>query len=800
MTTVSGWRFRELGSTKWHASLGGEVAEIYPDLIHHREIPDPFIDDNELQVQWVADREWEYSANFTMADISLQYHQLVCDGLDTFTTIFVNETKVATTENMFITYIIPLAPDILISGTNSLRIVFHQALLKGKQLEKEHFIGKFSNGELLRLYVRKAQYQYGWDWGPRLILCGPYKPIRYEAYNQAISDVYVSTDSIAEDTAEVSITVELINCKEWQCEIFDPNGDTVVFSKSSEPRQLINISLPQLWWPLGSGLASLYTVTVTIPGTDISRTFKFGIRTVELIQEPLLDEDGESFYFKVNGKPIFIQGANWIPPHSFPTKVTDDMIKDLIQLTKKGGLNCLRVWGGGLYASDYFLTECDRQGILVWHDFPFACGQYPAYPEFIENVTAEVVCNLKRMRNHPCMLVFAGNNEDYQIAEQFKLEWERHDHSGNYTNTNFPARQLYEVVFPEQMAKYLPTVPYHPGSPWSGDYPTSDPLRGDLHQWNVWHGTQEPYQHWYKLGGRFVSEFGMEAIPSPTTLQDYITDKRQWYPQLKLMEHHNKAFGFVGRLSRYVFENLRVDCLEMTLWVFATQLMQAECLGMAFKHWRRRWRHRSCGGALVWQLNDCWPATLWLIIDFKGIPKLAYYAIKRECQPITLGSLRGDDGSNCEVWGVNMTSETIKKANLVIQSLDISSGKVVDSKKMKVTFLPNQATELTKYKLPPEPVLVHLQLIQGDKELTSNFDWPQPSKYLHFSGIKVTTKVEDGIIKLTTNKPTKAVVVLTPTHVVVDDNGFDMVPDFPKIIKAPAIKPGDKVDVTWYAP
>lgn len=799
-TTLTNWHYRQKGTSTWFASCSGSAVEIYLDLMASKAIDNPFVDDNEVKVQWVADQDWEYQTTFEVTDMSRKTYQLVAEGLDTFATVYVNEHKVACTENMFITYVIRLDAGILVRGTNTVRIEFALALLRGRQLESRHFTGKFSNGESLRLYVRKAQYQWGWDWGPRLISCGPYRPLRFESFDQAITDVYVQVNKATTDIAELMVLVELVGAEQWQLEICDADGNRVVNLTSSKAHESVSIYNPKLWWPSGTGTPWLYTTKVTIADTNITKQFDIGIRTMELIQQPLADEDGTTFYFKVNSKPIFIQGANWIPVHSLPTQVTDATIKQLVTMVREGGQNCLRVWGGGFYETDTFLNECDRQAILVWHDFPFACGQYPGYPEFIENVTTEVKSNLKRMRNHPCLLVFAGNNEDYQIAEQFGLEWDPYDHLGNYTSTTFPARQLYEVIFPQLMAEFLPTVPYHPGSPWSGEYPTLDPLRGDLHQWNVWHGTQEPYQTWHLLGGRFVSEFGMEAFPSVSTFRKYILDSDQFYPQLRIIEHHNKAFGFVSRLSRYVFENLRVNCVDMELWVYATQLMQAECIGKAYRHWRRRWRHRACGGALVWQLNDCWPATLWLIIDFQLKPKLAYYAIKRECQPITVGTLRKESGM-CEVWGVNMTANTIKHATLVIKAFDVSNGTVVDTQRIKVTLSSNQTTEITHYKLPmTQPTVLHFQLFQGKTCITSTADWPQPLKYLHFSGTEVGIKVDDDKLELRTNKPTKGVMILAPNEIILSDNGFDLFPGEVKLIKAKNMARGDKVDVTWYTP
>ncbi|KRZ98589.1 uncharacterized protein AC631_05655, partial [Debaryomyces fabryi] len=292
----------------------------------------------------------------------------------------------------------------------------------------------------------------------------------------------------------------------------------------------------------------------------------------------------------------------------------------------------VRVWAGGIYESDFFYETCDRLGIMVWQDFMFACGQYPGYPEFIENIKFEAIDQIKRLRNHCSIALYAGNNEDYQVAEQFNLEWDRNDVSGDYSKTNFPARTIYENVLPKLVGEYSVDVPYHPGSPWGGNG-TADETTGDVHQWNVWHGNQEKYQDWYRLGGRFVSEFGMEALPNRKTYEACITDPTELYPQSETVDHHNKADGFERRLALYVIENIKVKGLDLDSWIYATQLMQLECLGYAYRCWRRQWKgdgQRYAGGAIVWQINDCWPVASWAICDFYKRPKLAYYSVKRE--------------------------------------------------------------------------------------------------------------------------------------------------------------------------
>lgn len=804
MVTITDYQYREAGTPHWFPSRAGPKSEIYADLLNNGAIPDPFLDDNEDKVQWVAEKNWEYRASFQVSESDLKHEhlQLHCEGLDTFCTVYVNDNKVGETDNMFAEHVVDVNRDILVVGENWLLLHFDLALFKGRQLEADSFKGVFWNGESSRLHVRKTQYHWGWDWGPRLILCGPYRPVHFLAYDDLVNDIYCQVK--LEDKgkkAVVDVTVDITGGNNWALKISDPEGNTVVETLVSETTYSATIDDPQLWWPYALGGQPLYTVTVTSGSASKSTTI--GLRTVELVQEPIPGEPGTSFYFKVNDTPIYVNGSNWIPGHSFVTMMTDNDFQKWIDIMVQGNQNVIRVWAGGNYEENVFFEECDKRGLLVWQDFQFACGQYPAHEKFVASVEMEAKSVLKRIRNHPSLLVFAGNNEDYQIAEQEHLEWDPKDHSGDYTRTTFPARKIYEQVLPEIMKSYLPAVPYHPGSPWGGEKPTPDRTVGDIHQWNVWHGSQEPYQDWYRLGGRFVLEFGMEALPNIQTYKDCITDAAQIYPQLRMVDHHNKADGFERRLALYVMENVKVTKLDMQSWIYATQLMQAECLAYAYRCWRRDWGRgdevkRLSGGAIVWQINDCWPVALWAIVDFYKRPKLAYYAVKRELAPINVGAFRNNvDGIiNCELWGVNLTLDDVD-ATIKIQFYEVS-GEPVASFDQQVKLCANQSTEFCSHVLlSPDTTVVHARLLINGEEVASAGDWPQPLKYLTFKDVKVEATVDGDLIIVSTNKPVKGVELVVGDGIFLSDNGFDLFPGQSKLVNAPGLN-GGSVEVNWY--
>ncbi|OVF07477.1 putative beta-mannosidase [Clavispora lusitaniae] len=829
---LKGWRYRKLGEASWNQSAPKACTEIHADLLHNKEIPDPFLDMNEKEIQWVGETDWEYYTEFDAAkELEKSAHvQLEFQGLDTFATVYVNDVKILTTENMFVSHKVDVK-DILHYGKNNIiKISFKSALKVARDLEKIHGAGVCWNGESCRLQIRKAQYTFGWDWGPIVMTCGPSKPILLHAFDNAIEDVFVDVCVDDELNADIDVHISLVTSQKVEAKIsvVSPDGAIVkeqVKSGIGSGTHSVHVSIekPKLWFPWTIGTPNLYTFKVEIVDSNgIEDRFekKIGLRKVELVQESVEDEKGTSFYFKVNGTPVFSVGANWIPAHSIPTLLSEADYTQWLELAKMGNQNMIRVWAGGFYETDVFYDECDRLGIMVWQDFMFACGQYPAYDSFIENVKSEVHSQLLRLRNHACLTLFAGNNEDYQIAEQSCLEWDPHDHSGDYSKTSFPARKIYEIVLPKLMKDYLPSVPYHPGSPWSGDLPTFDPTVGDLHQWNVWHGSQEKYQDWYKLGGRFVSEFGMEGLPCMQTFKDCITDEKQIYPQSEYVDHHNKADGFERRLALYVIENIKMSSFDMESWIYATQLMQAECLAYAYRCWRRNWKHdgkRSTGGILVWQLNDCWPTTSWAIVDFFKRPKLAYYAVKRESQSISIGMYRNVHGKednehaigkphdykkhsySLDIWGANAQLEDVS-GHLSVSLYDVESGKklstLVDE---KVTIKANGVSEFfSKLKLPQDGhVVVYARFVDSVGKITTTADWPQPLKYLSMPDRNVSVKVCEGYLLLSAEKPTKSVEILLNDRVL-EDNGFDLFPGDDKKVHVEGLNSHEKVAIRYY--
>ncbi|CUM51150.1 unnamed protein product [Debaryomyces tyrocola] len=831
--TLLNWSYKRSNkdSTKWQPCLKKTTGnQIHTDLLNNGEIPDPFIDRNEKDLQWIGEEDWEYKTTFKVS--SGKKHELVFEGLDTFATIYVNYEQVLTTDNMFRTYTLDVTN--CSQELNELRIVFKSALKHSRALEEKHGTFTCFNGETSRVHARKAQYHYGWDWGPLFLTCGPWKPVKLVTYSTAkINDFYVKPTVDENLHAELSFEVEVESISD-DCqlliEIFSSAGKLIKTIKESANKSYIfdpiKLEDPELWYPKGYGKQPLYKFVAKLQqsGQIIdSVVTEVGVRRARLVQEPVKNQDGSSFYFEVNNIPIFCNGSNWIPAHSFSCSLTDDDYVDLIRLADEGNQNMIRVWGGGFYENDILYKQCDKLGILVWQDFMFGCAIYPGYKEFIDNVTHEVVDQLKRLRNFCSIVFYVGNNEDYQVAEDLYKK-------NTFTDEEFPAKKLYERILPDMVSKLTSGVGYQFGSPISPGQglPTTDVTVGDIHQWNVWHGTQEKYQDWGKLVGRFVSEFGMLAFPDIKTLKDCITDEEQLYPQLETMDHHNKSIGFERRLALYVMENFLVSSMALPDWIYITQLMQLDCLAYAYRNWKREWgskNERKCGGALVWQINDCWPVTSWAIIDFYHRPKLAYYAIKRECQPLMLGIYRTETRLRqsgepdlekqaplhdyapreytIDVWGVNSMLQEFS-GTLEVEIYHCETGELVSKlPKSKITLAPNQTTELvTKSKIDSNKLVVHAKLVDSAGKFVSNTsDWPQPLKYITWpKDTKLDVSIpENGTLKLSTNKPVKGIALSIEGDYYLHDNSVDLLPNNDHYIKVDNLQVDDvaKISVNY---
>ncbi|THV08604.1 glycoside hydrolase family 2 protein [Dendrothele bispora CBS 962.96] len=812
---------------------------VHVELLNLKRIPDPFVGLHEWDVQWIGETRWAFKTTFSVKEDELKTTNidLVFDGLDTFASVLLNGAQILQTEDQFIEYRVAVK-EALKAGENELVLNFDSAFFKGRELEKQHEKLNLWNGDSSRLHVRKAQYNYGWDWGPVLMTVGPWKPVSVQFYENRIAEVDVRSRVSEQLDVKVSVALTFaaktpglatVSLKAPDGSVVASNKDISGTSGQAETKFEFKTGEVELWYPVGYGKQPLYTVEVELTDESgkamDSKAQKIAFRRARVVQEKLVDQEGLTFLFEINNIRIFCGGSNWIPADSFLTTITAERYKAWLQLLIDGNQNMIRVWGGGIYEADVFYDTCDELGILVWQDFMFGCGQYPAYDSFLKLVEVEAEYNVKRLRHHPSVVIFAGNNEDYQIAESCKLELDYSDETSDFRKTNFPARYIYERTLPSIVEKFS-DIFYHRSSPYSGQgKPTTDQTLGDLHQWNVWHGQQKPWHEWDTLAGRFVSEFGMEGYPDIRTVDYWLGgNKDERLPQSRTNVNHNKADGFERRLELYLVENFK-HAFDMDSYVYYTQAMQAETLASAFRLWRRNWKGKGreyTAGALVWQINDCWPVTSWAIVDYFLRPKPAYFAIARELRPFTVGMTRKehqtfpDDLSAAkftiesilEIWGTNSTLEE-KKATLEVSSFDLQS-EWKDSWSKSVTLAPNSSTELFRGQVPGQPtrtkksevakdIIVSARLLDEDGTVLFRYsNWPEPFKYIKFPPVEqvdlqIDVAADGESVTLTAKKPVKGVVLdVDGEDVKWSDQGIDLAPGDPQTVKAVGLK-GRKV-------
>lgn len=665
------------------ASVPGVV---HLELMSAGRIPDPFYRMNETKVAWVEDFDWIYVREFEVDEsiVKRDAAELVFDGLDTFATVWLNGEKVGEPRDMFVEHRFDIK-GVLRTGSNKL-VVWFESPKRFLERERAKAAVKLNGGSYSPLvYGRKAQYSFGWDWGPRLPTTGIWRGVRLEAFDVArIEDVHVRT-TLSRDIARIRAIITLAACKDEECELeVRCDGSERVATKRLALKKGENsvafdfdVLNPRLWWASGYGEQALYALEarLTRDGDDLDkRLVRFGIRHVELVQES--DTEGRSFVFKINGVPIFCKGANWVPPDSFLPRMDRASYEKLLSYAKEANMNMLRVWGGGVYEDNAFYELCDEKGIMIWQDFMFACGEYPEEGWFWKLVRDEAQKVIKRLRNHPCVVIWCGNNEnDWGLKDGWWGKRER-----------FFGETVCHRILPEICGTLDPDRPYWPSSPYGGSHPNSQ-SEGDRHSWEVW-SVFKDYTEYRRDTGRFVSEFGFQSMPTAKTINSFTSpDDREL--QSLVMEHHNKQVMGNERLYYFLSAHFKVPC-RLGDFAEMTQINQGEALKFGIEHWRSR--KFKTAGALIWQLNDCWPVSSWSLIDYGYGRKASYYYVKRAFAPIVVTLAREDD--TIKAWVVNDELRELS-GELTLRGLTLD-GKSLKSRNCKVVVKPNSSAEVAK--------------------------------------------------------------------------------------------------------
>lgn len=635
---------------------------VYHDLLQADLIPDPFFRDNEMDALKLMDHDFQYSRSFTVDEPFLGSDAVLLrfEGLDTLADVYLNEQYVGHADNMHRIWEFDVRA-LLRPGENTIRVCFASPTRYIKRAYADSRADGSSDAMVGFPHIRKAHCMFGWDWGPRLPDAGIWRPVSLLGVDTArIRDVLVLQHHEGGDVSlEICTHLDRLTDDPTNVRVTVTSPDGTVLTGQGD-HCVIQIPDPQLWWPAGIGDQPLYSVRVALEGkgqTLDDWQKRIGLRTMTVNRQK--DRWGESFSHCVNGISVFAMGADYIPEDNLLPRVTPERTRRLLEDARAANMNCIRVWGGGYYPEDYFYDICDELGLLVWQDFMFACAVYNLTDEFEENITAEFKDNIRRLRHHPSLSLWCGNNE----MEQFVSvgEWV------SSCRQKADYIKMYEYIIPKVLKTEDPQAYYWPASPSSGgsfDDP-QDPNRGDVHYWEVWHGLK-PFTDYRNHLFRYVSEFGFQSFPCMATIESF-TEPEDRNAFSYVMEKHQRNASANGRIVSYLSQ-MYLYPGDLDKLVYASQLLQAQAMQYGVEHWRR---HRGrCMGAVIWQLNDCWPVASWSSIDYFGRWKALHYYAKRFFAPVLIscqeeGILSQDTNVNAEPFDLkksarlNVSNETM---------------------------------------------------------------------------------------------------------------------------------------------
>ncbi|MFP4377112.1 MAG: beta-mannosidase [Spirochaetales bacterium] len=771
---------------------------IHTDLLDAGEISDPFYRTREFDAYWVAESEWEYARSFEVSEemVSADRVLLVCEGLDTLATVSVNGTEIARTDNMFRRYEFDLS-QVLVAGENTIAIRFAGALTYTIERQAERHLPGWNHGEKVGRhgYIRKEQCNFGWDWGIRTVTCGIWRSISVVAFSGGrISDVRIDQDHTSGTSVDLHVRTTVESVAGGQSSLaVQVSKDGVVVAKQevavndAEVQATLTIAEPDLWWPNTMGEQPLYEVAVTLrdsSGDELdSRSKRVGLRTLELDRHE--DEWGESFQFVVNGIPFFAKGANWIPADAYNNRTTPERYRDLVKSAAAANMNMLRVWGGGLYEEDVFYDLCDEFGICLWQDFMFACFTYPVWDsDFMATVEKEVVDNVKRLRHHPSLALWCGNNE----LEQGLVGPEWTETTMSWSDYG----RLFDKMIPELVAEHDGSTPYWPGSPHTpcgARENFNDPRSGDAHLWSVWHG-KEPFEWYRTCEHRFNSEFGFQSFPEPKTTYGYTIPEDRNVTSY-VMEHHQRSGIGNSTIMHYMLDWFRLPTgFDQALWT--SQILQGMAIKYAVEHWRRSMPRGM--GTIYWQLNDTWPVASWSSIDYHHRWKALHYMARKFFAPVLLSGL---EDTKTHTVAVHLTSDEQQKRSLTLRWIitDASGAEIASGEKAVTTEANANAhvhtLDLAKLvdQKTERDLIVWLEAYEGSERIAENlvtFARPKHLELSHSPGISSNVSAgADGRFAVTLRADNVALwtwIELEKTDLRATDNFVHLRPDTPRSI------------------
>ncbi|MCR4716946.1 MAG: glycoside hydrolase family 2 protein [Lachnospiraceae bacterium] len=824
------WELYSDGNKICDLTIPGSVLS---GMLENSLIEDPFFRANEYETRRLLYKDYDFVKHFDIElDDSLSY-ELIFEGIDTASKVYLNGELIFSTDNMFKAYESDDIKSILKEKDNLLevKITSPMSIISTHENAPGKEITYISTGVLPGAqYMRKAGSSFGWDWGPELPDMGIHKDVYIRATDTAILRDSVIIQEHKDNMVSLDITtdIDIISAfEEGDLNIYyslvDPDGELVLTKSESLStggessmliidKQTIEINDPKLWWPRGYGEQPLYTLIISlINGENVigDKQYRIGLRTVTVNRDKI--GDGENFAVTVNGVQIFLMGANYIPEDVIYNRITVDTYKRLLDAAAFANYNCLRVWGGGYYPDDDFLNLMDEYGILLWQDMMYACLVYEVDDDFLENVIDEAYVNIRRISNHACLALVAGNNE----MEYAWKEWGGYKDHSDALKTDY--QRLFEVELPKVINEVSPKIFYWPSSPSKGGG-FKDLLKedaGDTHYWTVWHG-EVPFSEYENHKFRMCSEFGFQSFPCLKTVKTYTNeeDRNIFSP---VMECHQKNASANGKIMKYLYETFRMPS-DFDNLLYASQLLQALALKTAVDHFRRN--RGDCMGALYWQINDNWPVASWSTVDYYGRYKAAHYFAKRFYNPVsaTIVIKKNGEETDCPIISFEQMALESKQAlnkkvpltysviayianetmydvkvqytiKLIDMDFNIIESKSGEISADKLSSALDDAFNLTEnaYNRRRELMLVAEFDIDGEKLYDIKPLVNYKALELKKADIKVSTSVEDDMIKIRLSSNAVALFVELESDdadLIFSDNYFDLVSADERVIYA----------------
>lgn len=772
----------------WTVSrIGGDekVAMDFPGDIHSAllgagVIEDPYWRDREVSLDWVHESEWLAEREFVLPKLSSGRQILTLRDVDCHAVVTLNGHDVGQLGNRFLRYDLDVT-DALVAGTNHLSIGFlSNSKLACDKAEAFPFPVPYIWNNRLPHYnfLRKPQCDAGWDWNIALSPLGVYGEIslrkadpihltdvmvrQHHSDGQVRLEVDLQTDSDAPFETVATIDLDTQTAR----------AEVQLWPGTNKATLSVTLNAPRLWWPVGHGAQEMYDLNVQIG--DCTRHLRIGLRDIEMVTDP--DDTGHRFAFRINGREIFMRGANWIPADALPSRVTQDAVADLLDSALDANMNMLRVWGGGTYEPDWFYEMCSERGLLIWQDFMFACNLYPAADrDWLDGVRQEAQQQVRRLSAHPCVALWCGDNELVGALGWFdESRADRDRYLAMYDRLNHTLEQVVQDEAPD--------VPWWPSSPSVGPLNFSDgwhdDTSGDMHFWDVWHSAKD-FEHYRSVRPRFCSEFGFQSFPS-TALIETFTDPADRNVSSPVMDVHQRNDGGNSRIVETLARYFRFpDSFDEMCWL--SQVSQALAMKTAIEFWRSS--KPRCMGTLYWQLNDTWPVASWASLEYGGAWKLTQYMARRFNAPVMVTAQPDADTGEIVLWAVNDTPDPVS-LSVAAMSVDVA-GPMADLGDWACVCSPHGAVEVVRVSASnlASQEFLHFRWRDVERLHEGENDYlPLRPKAYAFKQPTITVDRTDTTATLTTDVPALFVTLGFGGAKIWSDNCFTLLPGRPKVI------------------